>query len=106
MLPLFQWIPEITSHCKKTPFILIGTQIDLRGDSTTNKQLSKCDKKPITSEQGWNLTRELGGVKYLECSALTQVIIYILLLTSFYEYHWFKVITWKPCILNTRSVDF
>jgi len=21
-------------------------------------------------------------------------------------YHWFKVITWKPCIFNTRSVYF
>lgn len=67
-----KWIPEITSHCTKTPFILIGTQIDLRSDSPTNKQSSKCDKQPITNEQGWNLTKELGGVKYLECSALTQ----------------------------------
>ena len=41
-------------------------------DTTTNKQLSKRDEQPITSEQGWNLTRELGAVKYLECSALTQ----------------------------------
>lgn len=46
-------------------------------DTTTNKQLSKSDEQPITSEQGWNLTRELGAVKYLECSALTQVIIYM-----------------------------
>ena len=65
--------------------MLIGTEVDLRSDSPTNKQSTKCDKQPITCdkqpitfEQGWNLTRELGGVKYLECSALTQVYIYII----------------------------
>ena len=31
---------------------------------------------------------------------------YILLLTNFWEYHWSKMITWNPCIFNTRSVDF
>jgi hypothetical protein len=31
---------------------------------------------------------------------------YILLLTNFYEYHWSKMKTWKPCIFNTQSVDF
>ena len=27
-----KWVPEITHHCPKTPFLLIGTQIDLRDD--------------------------------------------------------------------------
>ena len=33
---------------------------------------------------------------------------FILYLTSYklLGYQWFKVITWKPCIFNTRSVDF
>lgn len=70
--------------------MLIGTEVDLRSDSPTNKQSTKCDKQPITCdkqpitfEQGWNLTRELGGVKYLECSALTKVYIYNILLKVF-----------------------
>lgn len=26
-------MPEITHHCQKTPFLLVGTQIDLRDDA-------------------------------------------------------------------------
>src|ERR1041384_3270311 len=28
----FQWVPEIAHHCSKTPFLLVGTQVDLRDD--------------------------------------------------------------------------
>ena len=30
-----QWYPEITHHCPKTPYLLVGTQMDLRDDATT-----------------------------------------------------------------------
>jgi len=69
----FQWVPEITHHCQKTPFLLVGTQVDLRDDATTIEKLAKNKQKPITSELGEKLARELRAVKYVECSALTQV---------------------------------
>jgi len=28
-----KWVPEITHHCPKTPFLLVGTQSDLRDSS-------------------------------------------------------------------------
>lgn len=68
-----QWVPEITHHCQKTPFLLVGTQVDLRDDATTIEKLAKNKQKPITFEQGEKLARELKAVKYVECSALTQV---------------------------------
>ncbi|CAG0909059.1 unnamed protein product, partial [Cyprideis torosa] len=68
-----KWVPEITHHCQKTPFLLVGTQIDLRDDSPTTERLAKNKQKPITSEQGERLAKELHAVKYVECSALTQV---------------------------------
>ena len=34
-----KWVPEITHHCQKTPFLLVGTQIDLRDDATTIEKL-------------------------------------------------------------------
>lgn len=69
----FQWVPEITHHCQKTPFLLVGTQIDLRDDVVTVEKLAKNKQKPITYEQGEKLAKELKAVKYVECSALTQV---------------------------------
>ncbi|KAG8191774.1 hypothetical protein JTE90_026809, partial [Oedothorax gibbosus] len=67
-----KWVPEITHHCQKTPFLLVGTQIDLRDDGVTVEKLAKNKQKPITYEQGEKLAKELKAVKYVECSALTQ----------------------------------
>lgn len=68
-----QWVPEITHHCPKTPFLLVGTQIDLRDDPSTTEKLAKNKQKPITPETAEKLARDLKAVKYVECSALTQV---------------------------------
>lgn len=70
---LHQWVPEITHHCPKTPFLLVGTQIDLRDDPSTVEKLAKNKQKPITPETAEKLARDLKAVKYVECSALTQV---------------------------------
>lgn len=67
-----KWVPEITHHCEKTPFLLVGTQVDLRDNSNVIEKLSKNKQKPITFEMAEKLLRELKGMKYVECSALTQ----------------------------------
>ena len=36
-----KWVPEITHHCQKTPFLLVGTQIDLRDDAATIEKLGE-----------------------------------------------------------------
>ncbi|KAH8040136.1 hypothetical protein HPB51_009392 [Rhipicephalus microplus] len=69
-----RWVPEITHHCQKTPFLLVGTQIDLRDDAATLEKLAKNKQKPISNEQGEKLAKELKAVKYVECSALTQAL--------------------------------
>jgi GTPase SAR1 family protein len=53
--------------------LLVGTQIDLRDENGTLEKLAKNKQKPITLEQGEKLAKELKAVKYVECSALTQV---------------------------------
>ena len=70
---LFQWVPEISHHCQKTPFLLVGTQIDLRDDAAIIEKLAKNKQKPLSLEMGEKLAKELRAVKYVECSALTQV---------------------------------
>lgn len=68
-----QWVPEISHHCPRTPFLLVGTQVDLREDSNTIEKLAKNKQRPLYPESGEKLARELKAVKYVECSALTQV---------------------------------
>lgn len=67
-----QWVPEISHHCPKTPFLLVGTQIDLRDDLATLEKLNKNKLKPISLEAAERQSKELKAVKYVECSALTQ----------------------------------
>ena len=67
-----KWAPEITHHSPKTPFLLVGTQIDLRDDADTIVKLAKNKQKPLSFETGERLAKDLGAVKYVECSALTQ----------------------------------
>eukprot|EP00056_Hartaetosiga_gracilis_P008903 m.127856 g.127856 ORF g.127856 m.127856 type:complete len:192 (+) comp13014_c7_seq10:441-1016(+) len=67
-----KWVPEIQHHCPKTPFLLVGTQVDLRDDDATMQKLQKSKQKPISMETGEKLARETRAVKYVECSALTQ----------------------------------
>ncbi|XP_063230672.1 ras-related protein Rac1 isoform X2 [Bacillus rossius redtenbacheri] len=67
-----KWYPEVRHHCPSTPLILVGTKLDLREDKETIEKLKDKKLAPITYPQGLAMAKEIGAVKYLECSALTQ----------------------------------
>jgi small GTP-binding protein len=67
-----KWNPEIMHHCPTTPKLLVGTKTDLRNDADTIARLADKKMQPIQPDQGDKLAKEVGAVKYLECSALTQ----------------------------------
>jgi len=67
-----KWNPEISHHCPDTPKLLVGTKIDLRNDADTLARLRDKRMSPISREQAETMVKEIGAVKYLECSALTQ----------------------------------
>ncbi|KAJ3566678.1 hypothetical protein NP233_g6851 [Leucocoprinus birnbaumii] len=67
-----KWFPEVHHHCPGVPCLIVGTQIDLRDDNQVIEKLARQKQRPVTAEQGERLARELGAVKYVECSALTQ----------------------------------
>jgi GTPase SAR1 family protein len=67
-----KWFPEVHHHCPGVPCLIVGTQIDLRDDPQVLEKLSRQKQRPVPPEQGERLARELGAVKYVECSALTQ----------------------------------
>ncbi|XP_007550211.2 cell division control protein 42 homolog isoform X1 [Poecilia formosa] len=67
-----KWVPEISHHCPGTPFLLVGTQTHLRGDSHTVQELAKTKHCPVSPQDGEKLARALRAVKYVECSMSTQ----------------------------------
>ena len=69
---LTQWYPEISHHCPNTPILLVGTKVDLREDRETVEKLTDKNLKPVTQADGLKLQKDIGSVKYMECSALTQ----------------------------------
>ena len=52
---------------------MVGTKADLRTDADTLERLREKRLAPITIEHAESLARELRCVKYVECSALSQV---------------------------------
>jgi GTPase SAR1 family protein len=67
-----KWFPEVHHHCPGVPCLIVGTQVDLRDDPQVTEKLQRQKQRPVAPEQGERLARELGAVKYVECSALTQ----------------------------------
>ena len=67
-----KWYPEIQHHAPGVPIILVGTKADLRGDPQTQSSLSSKGLSAVTIEAGNNLAKEIGAVKHMVCSALTQ----------------------------------
>lgn len=66
-----KWYPEVRHHCPDRPIILVGTKLDLRDDKRILKKLREYKLAPITYRQGLAMAKEIGAVKYIECSALT-----------------------------------
>lgn len=67
-----KWYPEVHHHNPKTPVILVGTKCDLRDSREVVEELRAKKANPVTMQQGLALSKEIGAVKYIECSALAQ----------------------------------
>ncbi|KAK3366852.1 cdc42 GTPase [Lasiosphaeria ovina] len=67
-----KWLPEVHHHCPGVPYLIISTQVDLRDDPSVREMLARRKMQPVKREDGERLAKELGAVKYVECSALRQ----------------------------------
>ena len=67
-----KWAPEIKHYRETTPFILVGTQSDLRDNFYEIQRLQRNRQKPVTFEMGLRMASKVGANCYVECSALTQ----------------------------------
>ncbi|KAH3767090.1 Rho family GTPase [Pelomyxa schiedti] len=63
-----KWIPEIQHFCPTIPYIILGTQTDLR--KTTELRHDDHIQGPVTTEEGRQYAMSVGARCYLECSAL------------------------------------
>jgi len=68
------WVPEI---CRRgdghPPFLLVGTQRDLREDQATVALLwANRKERPVSATEGATAASKLGAVGYVECSAATH----------------------------------
>lgn len=68
-----KWVPEIQHHCPTTPFILVGSKLDLRENQEMVEKLNKKGLKPVTYETGLEFAKEIGAQYYVETSALNQI---------------------------------
>ena len=67
-----KWAPEIRHYRETTPFILVGTQSDLRDNFYEIQRLQRNRQRPVTFEMGLRMASKVGANCYVECSALTQ----------------------------------
>ena len=67
-----KWNPEVRQFAPKSPIILVGTKLDLRGDLGEIEKLNRTGQKFVEKTSGEELARSIGAVEYWECSALTQ----------------------------------
>ncbi|KAF8290440.1 hypothetical protein DL93DRAFT_1087258 [Clavulina sp. PMI_390] len=65
-----KWFPEVHHHSPGTPWLLVGTHLDVRQDVQLTEALDD-QKRPFVSRgDGEQLARELGAFNYVECTAL------------------------------------
>ena len=60
------WINEIKKYCPSTPFILVGTKVDLRTCQDEIERLAKKKERPVSYEEGLKVAKQLKAVKYVE----------------------------------------
>nr|CAG4719236.1 unnamed protein product [Naegleria fowleri] len=66
---LSKWYPEISFHSPNTPFVLVGTKIDLRDDMKEIEKLKREGTEPITRKEGEEMAKKMKAYDFCECSA-------------------------------------
>jgi len=66
-----KWYPETIHHVPTALRMVVGLKSDLRHDGATLEKLESKKMKPITTQQGQEMAKELNAACYMECSALT-----------------------------------
>merc|ERR1712168_5941 len=72
----FKWYPEVQKYCPNTPIVVVGLSRDCCNDKSVISELRTDDPgdpcAPLTSADGWRLAKDIGAVKYVECTSFNQ----------------------------------
>eukprot|EP01006_Ploeotia_vitrea_P035113 TRINITY_DN65838_c3_g1_i1.p1 TRINITY_DN65838_c3_g1~~TRINITY_DN65838_c3_g1_i1.p1 ORF type:complete len:201 (+),score=100.56 TRINITY_DN65838_c3_g1_i1:159-761(+) len=67
-----KWVPELRHYSPGVPIVLVGCKSDLRDDKDMQSQLQAKGISCVEPEDAVALATEIGAVKYIEVSSLTQ----------------------------------
>ncbi|KAJ1816295.1 GTP-binding protein Rho1 [Coemansia sp. RSA 2598] len=67
---LEKWHVEAEQNSPRTPIILVGLKLDLRNDQSVINELAAYGQKPVSTQEGQHVAREIGAVHYIECSSI------------------------------------
>ncbi|KAJ1645337.1 GTP-binding protein Rho1 [Coemansia erecta] len=65
-----KWHVEAQQNSPRSPIILVGLKLDLRNDPAAIDELAAYGQKPVSSEEGERMARNIGAVSYIECSSI------------------------------------
>lgn len=68
-----KWVGEIADNCPGVKLVLVALKCDLReqGEDEDNENGEPREKRPmINYDQGLEVARRIGALRYLECSAM------------------------------------
>lgn len=72
-----KWVGEILEHCEGVKLILVALKADLRQSDDSNDNMGTSAytnngqlKKLVTYEEGVAMAKQIGALRYLECSAM------------------------------------
>lgn len=70
-----KWVAEITEHCQGVKVVLVALKCDLReehekDDDAHEESADAPPKQVITYQEGLEVARKIGALRYLECSAM------------------------------------
>jgi Rho family protein len=64
-----KWVSEIVDHCEGVKLVLVALKCDLRSQEEDAIIEDNNRKKLITYEEGLAVAKQVGALRYLECSA-------------------------------------
>jgi len=65
-----KWFPEVNHYVPDTPYILVGTKLDLREENAPDPSTGELE--PVTPKEAEEMRKAIKAVKYIEVSSKTR----------------------------------